>query len=125
MKSWKPIFHFFYSCFSVPEYRHLANRNSNVSFHCQDLISNSPYGLLYNSCGVSLKNLAVGSTNDSPLVISILTTCLPNNFLQEILFGSLVGVKGLKLIKDLEEKFSIVFVGALVGMGKKLLNTEK
>ena len=41
---------------------------------------NSPYCLLYNSCGVSLKNLAVGSTNDSPLVISILTTCLPNNF---------------------------------------------
>ena len=88
-------------------------------------MSNSPYCLLYNSCGVSLENLAIGSTNGSPLVISILTTCLPNNFEQGILFWSLVGVKGLKLIKDLEEKFSIVFVGALVGMGKKVLNTEK
>lgn len=49
-------------------------------FHSQDLRSDSFHCLSYNSCGVSLKNLAVGSTNDSSLVISILTTCLPNNF---------------------------------------------
>ena len=73
-----------------------------MGFNSQDLISNSPYYLPYNSCGVSLENLVLHQLIIPYLIFFFfLITCLLDIVLilkGEILSWSLMGVKGLRII---------------------------
>ena len=73
-----------------------------MGFNSQDLISNSPYYLSYNSCGVSLENLVLHQLIIPQLIFFFfLITCLLDIVLilkGEILSWSLMGVKGLRII---------------------------
>ena len=72
-----------------------------LPFHSQDLISNSPFCLPYNSYDISQENLGLDQPMISWLIFFfILLTYLLDIvliLLEEILSWSLVGVRGLRI----------------------------
>ena len=82
------------------EKKKLQNACFDWAFYSQDLYSNSPYCLLYNSCDIGWENLVLDQLMIPRLIfVFILITCLHDivSILQgEILSWSLMGVKGLK-----------------------------
>ena len=86
--------------YSVLKKKKLQNACFDWAFYSQDLYSNSPYCLPYNSCDIGWENLVLDQLIIPRLIfVFILITCLHDivSILQgEILSWSLMGVKGLK-----------------------------